>query len=309
MSGFGLSALFCYMTSLIINPNFVRPHINFAGDGDFIYPLYISKRISLFQIIFISMLSLLSFLSVLCLSRYDQEKNYVIFDIPINISNNQSIEPVMKLDLFSVSDGHGTFVSDYLLKRETFAFIILEFLSNILIFLCLFSYSDYGFHYRTNSNIMIWCSIGFVALSGIGRFILGVVYSHSQYKVLMYLLLIAQLISGIGFYFSAQLSWFYIVPISIIGFTYGGISVISLLYISKIFGYNKSIEVYGFMGIGNGLSCIVSALILIMLSNQIANYAIRYLVINLIGDICTIIAGIIVYVMDDSTVNTDITEQ
>lgn len=298
MSGYILACGLPIMVNLMINPEGARPSINFNGEGEYIYPIYITSRIKFFLIIYICVLSVLSLISILCVCNYDTEirevDNRALFR-KSNISNistdtlNVPVEPLLQSELRTI------------FRSLTFyVFIMISILSTYGTFVCLFTFYEFGKYNFADSIILSYCPLGFILCCGLGHLIWGFLYDKLRYKMNMYIILGTQILLCILLNFSVKWSWCYFVVLSCLGFTYGGVLVTYSVYLIQFYGKEVGLEVYGIIGAGIGFSAIFSIGMVSILGTGSISFPTSCLTMYIVGAICNLICILfIIFPIDD----------
>lgn len=298
MGGYILAAGLPIMVNMMINPEEVRPSINFDGEGEFIYPVYITRRMNFFILMYIGVVAVLSLISILCLCNYETVMPEVdnctllckstISDLSTN-SLNKSVEPLSQFDFKSIFK-----------KCQLYNLILISILSTYGTFVCLFTYYEFGKYHFADSIMLTYCPLGFILSCGLGRLLWGLSYDKLRFKMNMYINLGFQIFLCIVFNFSVKWSWMYLVILSCFGFTFGGISVSFSTYIPQLYGREMGFEVYGIISFGKALSSIFSIAMVSILGTINVSFPISCLTMYIVGAVCNLVCILfIIFPIDD----------
>lgn len=306
MSGFGLGGGFCSMVNLIINPGNIKANINFLGDGDYIYPLYITSHILLFQLIYLGVVIVLGAISIIWTCDYSKIRPSVLIDQPIDVSNDISgikglEDPIRRNDVDSDDSFYAETICHKFFSFRSYSYLIIIILTSITPFVSLFTFDEFARHNYPNSAILLWSVLGFVVMCGISRICWGALFNafNKQYKLFIYIVLSLQLLFGSAFYYSVQWSWGYFVNIMLIGFTYGGLTILFPLKLFKFYNEYYFLRMYSLLSIGQAFIAIMVVPFMNILSRALPDYKNLHLAMYMIGAGSNLIAGIFVFCTKD----------
>lgn len=282
--GFFFSSAFSLLINFWINPENFSTTINYKGDGDYIYPLFITKRLTSFILLYILIIGGLVLLNIFSLCNYKDDNQRPTTNTLLEFKEEEhSLYHLVFCD-----------VKSYML-------LLLGLFINFSNFFCLFSYYQYGKFNQVNPLILSYCSFGFLLMCGIGHLIWGILYDIMKFKINMYIIAGSQFLLIIGYYFAVKWSWAYLVIISLIGFTFGGVSVLFPVYLWEHYKNKKGIEAYGFIAVGKAIcSFLPMILISILSSSNMSNRSV-HLSLMIAGVVCNLISVIIVIFGVDDT--------
>ena len=127
--------------------------------------------------------------------------------------------------------------------------------------------------------------------------VFGLIYDKIGFKYAIVIIDILSAINGITISFTVKAGvYFYAVSIILNGCLNSGAFSMIFPHVSKIFGFNYAGELYGFVVLSTGVSCMISSSIYYTLSHfseKKSDYS--YSIIFITGAICNIIAGILAF--------------